>query len=149
KRSEPDGLELLDQIRPGGLVRVRAGHGDLLIETRQGVGETARKPQRPAEKNPLAVVDVVQEFPDGPLVGRVTVRRALFGNACQKRRGLFELIVEKGNDVVGGREIDVAKIVGGGFVCLWLRHASDLTKVPQNTQTPINHQKSIATSPSP
>src|SRR6185369_2449507 len=81
KGSEPDGLELLDQIRPGGLVRVRAGDGDLLIETRPRVGANAREPQRQAEKNPLAVVDVVQEFPDGTVVGRIPVRRELFGNA--------------------------------------------------------------------
>src|SRR6185369_10967501 len=98
---------------PRGLVSLRAGDGDLLVETRQRIREPARKPQRPAEKDPFAVVDVVQKLTNGPLVRLVTMRRLFLGNVFQKRQRLIHLIVEIRNDVVSVSQIDVAKVIGG------------------------------------
>src|SRR5689334_9211920 len=92
ERSEPHDAKLLDQIRPSRVIRLRTRHGDLLIETRQRIRKPARKPQRPAEKDSFAVVDVVQQLANRPLVRRVAMRRLLFRNAFQKRQRLFHLL---------------------------------------------------------
>lgn len=124
-RGEAHVFELLDQIRPRSVVRVRGLDGDVLIEARQRIGKSARKPDSPARKDALAIVNVVQHLANSPLSGRVRMETLLLADPAQKLEHLVHLVLEGGDDVVAGDKVDVREIVVCGFGRLWSSHLAE------------------------
>src|SRR6185436_10439685 len=57
---QPDVLELVNEVRPRSIVRLRRHDGLILVKTRQRILISARKPKRPIEKYTLPVIHVIQ-----------------------------------------------------------------------------------------
>src|SRR5689334_9245809 len=95
---------------------------DVLLEARQSICKSARKPVRPACKHPLAVVHVVQHLANGPLSGLVRMKALLLAYAAQKLEHLTHLILHRGHDFVAGYKVNVFEIVGSCFGSLWSCH---------------------------
>jgi len=117
--------ELVDEVGPRCIVRVGVLDCDILVETRQRVIKSARKPERPARKHPLTVVYVVQDLANGPLPRRVSMKALLLADPAQKLEHLAHLVLHCGHDVVAGYKVDVPEIVVGGFVCVRSCHLAE------------------------
>src|SRR5439155_20488946 len=86
-RRQPDAPEFLDVVGPRALVCPRAGRGDVLVEARKRSFEPAGEPERPGDEEPFAVVDVVDDLADRPLLRRVGPEALLLGNRGEKVQG--------------------------------------------------------------
>src|SRR6185295_18331102 len=80
-RRQPDVPELLNQVRPRGIVRLRRHYSLILVKTRERVLIPARKPKRAIEKNTFAVVYVVQHLANRPLSRFISVPALFLSNA--------------------------------------------------------------------
>ena len=58
---------------------------------------------------------MVQEFADGPFIGRVVVERLLLGDGSEQAKRGIDLRFEGGEDVFTGDAIDVGVVIGRGF----------------------------------
>lgn len=124
-RGEADVFELLDEVSPRSVVCLSGLDGDVLVETRQRVGKPTRKPDRPARKDALAIVNVVQHLANSPLSGRVRMETLLLADPAQKLEHLVHLVLECGDDVVAGDKVDVREIVVCGFGRMWSCHLAE------------------------
>src|SRR6185503_13227135 len=94
----------------------------ILLETRQRVVKSARKPERPAREDTLAIVNVVQHLANRPLSRRVRVKTPLLGDPAEKLEHLAHLVLDRGDDVVAGYKINVFEIVVRCFGRFWSCH---------------------------
>ena len=96
---------------PVALVGFRVDGRDVLIEARKRAVEAPRKPPGARHEQPLGVVHVAQDLPDAPLVGRVTDRRLMLGNAVQQLERFLSLVREDAADVRTRHALDVLEVV--------------------------------------
>src|SRR6202008_3962653 len=64
---QPDIPELLNQVSPRSIIRLRRNYSLILVTTRERVLISARKPKRTVKENTFAVVHVIEDFPNRPL----------------------------------------------------------------------------------
>lgn len=125
-RPQTDRFELVNQLSPGSCICLGYLNRKFLIETRKRVLEPTREPERAAQEKSLTVIDVIQDFPDGPLSRSISLQTLLFGNALQKLKSFAELRLNSPNDVFTGDKVNVFEIVGSGFGGLWSCHLAEI-----------------------
>ena len=104
---------LVDVALPGALLGAGGGHGDVLIEARQRAVESAGEPERTKGEQAFGVIQVPDDFADGPFVRRVPMARLLVANRAQQRQRLCCLGVEQVSDVAVAHLVDVGEVVPG------------------------------------
>src|SRR6185437_5537674 len=94
----------------------------ILIEAWQRTGESARKPERPEDEQPLAVVHVGQDFTDTPLVSGIPIVGLRFRNPLEERRNISSLGFEDSPDISVGNLVDIGEVVLRRFRSFWSSH---------------------------
>ena len=83
KRTLTNRAKIFDVTGPRVLVGIDRGGCYFLIEARQLIGITARKPERAKEEYAFRVVYMIEQLAHGPLVGRIAMERLILGNRLQ------------------------------------------------------------------
>src|SRR6185503_2765642 len=80
KGGQTDRAEFFNMTRPGNIFGSRRSNAEVLIVARKSILKTASKPMSTKKKNPLRIVDVVEQLADRPLFRRVSMARLFFRN---------------------------------------------------------------------
>src|ERR1044072_9591943 len=100
-------------------------HANILIKTGKCILKASRKPQSATQENPFTVINVVYDLTNCPLSRRVTMERLLVRDSSQERICVLELRCEFSKNIVAWHQINVARVVRGSFIRLWMWHDAD------------------------
>src|SRR5438067_1315255 len=99
--------EIFDVAGPGEVVGAGAGGADVLIVAGKRSIEAACEPESAKDEGALGVVNVVQDFTNGPLFGCIPVQGLLLRDASAQGESLFSLGAQERDNIVRWDLIDI------------------------------------------